>query len=99
MAQEMIRLKNVTKSYPARAEDSDGGNTLIHALDDISLSIDAGELVAMMGPSGSGKSTTVNIICCLDRPTSGEVWLDGRNVAGLSASELNHVRAETVWFF
>src|SRR5712671_1123842 len=94
----MIRLKNITKSYPARAEENNGGHTLINALDDISLSISAGEWVAMMGPSGSGKSTTVNLIGCLDRPTSGEIWLDGRNVANLSASDLNHVRAETVGF-
>ena len=52
----------------------------------------------MMGPSGSGKSTMVNLIGCLDRPTSGEIWLDGQNVASLNASELNHVRAETIGF-
>ena len=92
----MIRLNNVTKSYPARAEESNGG--LIKALDDISLSIAPGEWVAMMGPSGSGKSTMVNLIGCLDRPTSGEIWLDGQNVASLSASDLNHVRAETIGF-
>src|SRR5438309_10120942 len=94
----MIRLNNVTKSYPARAEENNGGHSMINALDDISLSISAGEWVAMMGPSGSGKSTTVNLIGCLDRPTTGEIWLDGKNVAGLSASELNRVRAETVGF-
>ncbi len=94
----MIRLKNVTKSYPARAEEDDGAHTLINALDDISLSIAPGEWVAVMGPSGSGKSTLVNLIGCLDRPTSGEIWLDGQNVANLSASDLNHVRAETVGF-
>ncbi len=94
----MIRLNNVTKSYPARAEDDGGGRSLINALDNISLSIAQGEWVAMMGPSGSGKSTTVNLIGCLDRPTSGEIWLDEKNVAALSASELNHVRAETVGF-
>src|SRR6202034_363423 len=92
----MIRLNSVTKSYPASAEENNGG--LIKALDDISLSIAPGEWVAMMGPSGSGKSTTVNLIGCLDRPTSGEIWLDGQNVAKLSASDLNHVRAETVGF-
>src|SRR5580704_68317 len=93
----MIKIKNVTKSYPARAEQ-DGGAGLINALDDISLSIEPGEWVAMMGPSGSGKSTMVNLIGCLDRPTSGEIWLDGQNVASLSPSELNHVRAETIGF-
>jgi putative ABC transport system ATP-binding protein len=94
----MIRLKSVTKSYPARAEDHNGGSNLINALNDISLEIAPGEWVAMMGPSGSGKSTMVNLIGCLDRPTTGEIWLDGQNVASLSASDLNQVRAETIGF-
>ncbi len=51
-----------------------------------------------MGPSGSGKSTLVNLIGCLDRPSSGEIWLDGQNVAGISAAELNRVRAEKIGF-
>ena len=93
----MIKLSNVTRSYPAREEQS-GGTGLIKALDDISLSIAPGEWVAMMGPSGSGKSTMVNLIGCLDRPTTGEIWLDEQNVASLSPSDLNHVRAETIGF-
>jgi putative ABC transport system ATP-binding protein len=93
----MIQLKNVTKSYPARQEQN-GGAVVIKALDDISLSIASGEWVAMMGPSGSGKSTMVNLIGCLDRPTTGEIWIDGQNVASLSPSDLNHVRAETIGF-
>jgi putative ABC transport system ATP-binding protein len=96
MSDAMIELKNVTKSYPAQAEQSNGG--LIRALDDICMSIAPGEWVAMMGPSGSGKSTLVNLIGCLDRPTSGEIWLDGENVAGFSAADLNRVRAEKVGF-
>jgi putative ABC transport system ATP-binding protein len=92
----MIQLKNVTKSYPAKEESNGGG--LIKALDSISLSIAAGEWVAMMGPSGSGKSTMVNLIGCLDRPTTGEIWLDGENVASISASDLNRVRAEKIGF-
>src|ERR1019366_4003726 len=68
----MIKLKNVTKSYPARAEENNGGLNLIKALDDISLSIAPGEWVAMMGPSGSGKRTMVNLIGCLDRPVRAE---------------------------
>ena len=92
----MIQLKGVTKSYPAKAEESNGG--LIRALDNISLSIAAGEWVAMMGPSGSGKSTMVTLIGCLDRPTSGEIWLDGENVASFSPSDLNRVRAEKIGF-
>ncbi|MFZ3264864.1 MAG: ATP-binding cassette domain-containing protein [Terriglobales bacterium] len=93
----MIQLKNVTKSYPAR-EEQNGGLGVIKALDDISLAIAPGEWVAMMGPSGSGKSTMVNLIGCLDRPTTGEIWIDGQNVASLSSSDLNHVRAETIGF-
>src|SRR6266536_1920999 len=92
----MIRLKSVTKSYPAKAEQNNGG--LIRALDEISLEIAPGEWVAMMGPSGSGKSTLVNLIGCLDRPTSGEIWLDGENVAAFSAADLNRVRAEKIGF-
>src|SRR5262252_6636949 len=92
----MIQLKSVIKSYPAKEEEKNGG--LIKALDNISLSIAAGEWVAMMGPSGSGKSTMVNLIGCLDRPTSGEIWLDGQEVASISASELNRVRAEKIGF-
>src|ERR1700694_4564784 len=79
----MIQLKNVTRSYPARAEENSGGHTLIKALDDISLSIAPGEWVAVMGPSGSGKSTLVNLIGCLDRPTSGEIRLDGQHIENL----------------
>jgi putative ABC transport system ATP-binding protein len=90
----VIKLKNVSRLYPARAEASGG----IHALDDFSLSVDSGEWIAIMGPSGSGKSTLVNLIGCLDRPTSGEIWLDGQNVANISATELNRVRAEKVGF-
>ena len=92
----MIKLKDVVKSYPAKEEETNGG--LIKALDRISLSIAPGEWVAMMGPSGSGKSTMVNLIGCLDRPTTGEIWLDGENVATLSASDLNRVRAEKIGF-
>ena len=91
----MIKLKNVSKLYPARAE---AGGGVIRALDDISLSVDPGEWLAVMGPSGSGKSTLVNLIGCLDRPTSGEIWLDGQEVASISTTDLNRVRAERIGF-
>src|SRR6266480_756819 len=91
----MIRLKDVSRLYPAKAEASGG---VIRALDDFTFSVDPGEWVAIMGPSGSGKSTLVNLIGCLDRPTSGEIWLDDVNVANMSANELNRVRAEKVGF-
>jgi putative ABC transport system ATP-binding protein len=91
----VIELKNVTRVYPARAEASGGS---IRALDNFSLSLAAGEWIAIMGPSGSGKSTLVNLIGCLDRPTAGEIWLDGENVAHVSNAELNRVRAEKIGF-
>jgi len=97
----MIQIKDVTKLYPAKesgeapAKDVAGS---IHALDHISLDVTPGEWLSIMGPSGSGKSTLVNLIGCLDRPSSGEIWLDGENVAGISATGLNRVRAEKIGF-
>lgn len=91
----MIKLKQVSRLYPAKAEESGG---TIRALDDFTLSVDQGEWVSIMGPSGSGKSTLVNLIGCLDRPSSGEIWLDGQDVANISAAELNRVRSEKIGF-
>jgi putative ABC transport system ATP-binding protein len=90
----VIQLKHVSRSYAARAEAGGG----IRALEDFSLNVAPGEWIAIMGPSGSGKSTLVNLIGCLDRPTSGEIWLDGENVAKISAGGLNRVRAEKIGF-
>src|SRR5689334_17283008 len=96
----MIQIKDVTKLYPAKEVGNGTGkeNGAIHALDHISLHVTPGEWLSIMGPSGSGKSTLVNLIGCLDRPSSGEIWLDGENIAGISASELNRVRAEKIGF-
>jgi putative ABC transport system ATP-binding protein len=91
----VIKLKNVSRLYPAQAEES---TCNIKALDDFSLTVDPGEWVSIMGPSGSGKSTLVNLIGCLDRPSTGEIWLDGQNVANISSSDLNRVRAEKIGF-
>jgi putative ABC transport system ATP-binding protein len=91
----VIKLKGVSRLYPARAEAPGG---MIRALDDFSLTVAPGEWVSIMGPSGSGKSTLVNLIGCLDRPSSGEIWLDGQDVANISAAELNRVRAEKIGF-
>jgi putative ABC transport system ATP-binding protein len=91
----VIKLINVSRLYPAKAEENGGS---IRALDDFSLTVAPGEWVSIMGPSGSGKSTLVNLIGCLDRPTTGEIWLDNQNVASISAVELNRVRAEKIGF-
>jgi putative ABC transport system ATP-binding protein len=91
----MIKLNNVSRVYAAKAQANGG---VIRALDNFSLHVEPGEWIAIMGPSGSGKSTLVNLIGCLDRPTSGEILLDGENVATMSASELNRVRAEKIGF-
>jgi putative ABC transport system ATP-binding protein len=94
----MIQIKDVTKLYPAKETGNGSGKDNIHALDHISLHVTQGEWLSIMGPSGSGKSTLVNLIGCLDRPSSGEIWLDGVNVAGISAADLNRVRAEKIGF-
>src|SRR5579863_2943656 len=100
----MIQIKDVTKLYPSQgagqesAGHKENKSDSIRALDHISLHVAQGEWLSIMGPSGSGKSTLVNLIGCLDRPTTGEIWLDGRNVAGVTASELNRVRAEKIGF-
>jgi len=91
----LIRLNQVSKSYSAKAGGAGG---VIRALDDFSLGVERGEWIAVMGPSGSGKSTLVNLIGCLDSPSSGEIFLDGENVAGLNGNELTRVRAEKIGF-
>src|SRR3954462_7160223 len=88
-----IEIKNVTKSYPAR-EDSAAGRLL--ALDDVTLTVEKGEWLAIMGPSGSGKSSLVNLIGCLDRPDSGELRIGGQELRTLSGTELNRFRAEKI---
>ncbi|HEY1678082.1 MAG TPA: ATP-binding cassette domain-containing protein [Candidatus Sulfotelmatobacter sp.] len=96
----MIEIKDASKLYPAKEEGAGRGKdaATIHALDHISLSVAQGEWLSIMGPSGSGKSSLVNLIGCLDRPSSGEIWLDGQNVAAMSSADLNRVRAEKIGF-
>ncbi len=87
----LIELKNITKSYPL-----DGLELKI--LKGISLTIEHGEFVAIMGPSGSGKSTLMNILGCLDKPTSGQYRLDGRAVENLTPDELAEIRNQKIGF-
>lgn len=87
----LIELKNICKSYPL-----DGFQ--LNILKKITLEIERGEFVAIMGPSGSGKSTLMNILGCLDKPTSGHYVLDGKNVEKLSSDELAEIRNQKVGF-
>lgn len=87
----LISLQNLTKTYHV-------GEVDVHALRGVSLDIDAGEFVSIVGPSGSGKSTCMHILGCLDRPTSGKYMLDGKDVSQLSRDELARVRNHTIGF-
>ena len=87
----MIEFRSITKIYRM-------GNHEVHALASVSFAICKGEFVAIMGPSGSGKSTAMNILGCLDRPTSGSYFLDGRNVAQLSDNEAAVIRNQKIGF-
>ena len=87
----LIETQKLAKLY-------DLGDEGIHALEDVSVKIDKGEFVAIMGPSGSGKSTFMNIIGCLDQPTSGEYLLDGKKIGGLSRDELAAIRNHKIGF-
>lgn len=87
----LIQLKNIHKSYPL-----DGFN--LEILKGINLEISAGEFVAIMGPSGSGKSTLMNILGCLDTPTSGKYILDGENIEHLSGDQLAEIRNRKIGF-
>ena len=87
----MIKLQNITKVYLM-------GKRELTVLRGINLHIKQGEMVAIMGPSGSGKSTMLNLLGCLDTPTSGNYFLEGREVSRLSSGELAQVRANKIGF-
>ena len=87
----LVELKNVKKSFRLGGEQVE----ILHGID---LVVEKGEFVAMMGPSGSGKSTTMNILGCLDKPTSGQYFLDGRDVSKLKSDQLAAIRNSTIGF-
>ena len=87
----MIRLEEITKTYQMGSREL----TVLHG---ITFRIEPGEMVAIMGPSGSGKSTTLNVLGCLDQPTSGRYFLDGKDVSRLSRHELATIRAQKIGF-
>jgi putative ABC transport system ATP-binding protein len=87
----LIIIKNIGRKYVI-------GSEVIHALKDVSLTINKGEFVALMGPSGSGKSTLMNILGCLDTPTKGEYTLNGINVSHMSDNDLAEVRNSEIGF-
>jgi putative ABC transport system ATP-binding protein len=86
----VLELRDVVKEYP--------GAPPVRALDGVSLRVDAGELLAIVGPSGSGKSTLLNLVGALDQPTSGDVLVAGRAIAGLRDAALSAVRGESIGF-
>jgi putative ABC transport system ATP-binding protein len=87
----MLQLENITKVYKA-------GQTEVPALRGISCRIESGEMVSIIGPSGSGKSTLMNIIGCLDKPTSGQYRLDGTEVSELNDNQLAEIRNKKIGF-
>jgi putative ABC transport system ATP-binding protein len=91
MATPLIRTEKLSKTYHIGGGD-------VRALVDLSIEIPKGEMLAIMGPSGSGKSTSMNLLGCLDTPTSGGYWLGGEDVSQLDSDALAHVRNEKVGF-
>ena len=91
MPREIIKTVNLSRDYFL-------GDNVVHALNDVSLTIHQGEFLAIMGPSGSGKSTAMNLIGCLDTPSSGQFFFDGVDVAQLSSDELAEIRNKKIGF-
>ncbi len=91
MNKSVMQMVDLKKTYRM-------GETEVHALQGVSLNVDFGEFVAVMGPSGSGKSTLMNIIGCLDRPTSGQYILEGVNVSGLDRDRRAEIRNDKIGF-
>ena len=87
----VIELKDIVKSYQM-------GDTVVYALDHVTVNFEKGKFTSIVGPSGSGKSTMMNILGCLDRPTSGEYILEGKNIANYTDDELAHTRNQKIGF-
>ena len=87
----LIEMKGIVKDYKM-------GETTVHALRGVDLSVENGEFISIVGPSGSGKSTLMNVIGCLDRPSSGEYHLGGDKVDELSDDELARIRNKRIGF-
>ncbi|MCD6463812.1 MAG: ABC transporter ATP-binding protein [Thermotogae bacterium] len=87
----MIKLEEVTKVYRMGMEE-------VRALDGVTLWVDEGEMLVIMGPSGSGKSTLLHIMGCLDRPTEGKVFIDGEDISRLNDAQLARLRNSTIGF-
>src|SRR5690554_1458144 len=87
----IINIKNITRDFPM-------GNSVVKVLKGIDLEIERGEYVALMGPSGSGKSTLMNLLGCLDTPTSGSYELNGKDVSNMSDDELAEIRNKEIGF-
>src|SRR6267378_4361589 len=87
----LISMRNIWKTYQMGTES-------VHALHGVSFDIPKGEYIAIIGPSGSGKSTLMNLIGCLDTPSQGEYWLNGKNVSDMDDDELARIRNQEVGF-
>lgn len=87
----IIKLRNVCRNFKV-------GDSEVHALKNLALEVYEGEFVSIMGPSGSGKSTAVNMVGCLDLPTCGDIYLDGKNIATLEESDLAQIRGRKIGF-
>lgn len=87
----LLSLDNVSKLYKM-------GETVVTALDGVSFNVEKGEFLSIMGPSGSGKSTCMNLIGCLDKPTSGEVLINGKKVSLMNQNQLAEIRNRTIGF-
>lgn len=90
-AESLIRIDKLSKQYRM-------GTEVLNALDEVSLDVKRGDFLAIIGPSGSGKSTLMNVIGCLDSPTSGDYWLDGEEVSRLKESKLAEIRNRKIGF-